>query len=61
MARKSIDILIEPFFFFTNRTGVPQGDELGLIRPNFWSSDSCFFSSSSSAGLILSGGRLIGA
>src|SRR5262249_37601905 len=50
----------DPSFFFTNKTGAPQGEVLGLMNP--WSSNSCncSFSSLSSAGAILYGGKEIG-
>nr|GFB95920.1 hypothetical protein [Tanacetum cinerariifolium] len=31
----------DPSFFLTNRTGAPQGEELGLIKPLSDSSFSC--------------------
>nr|GEY27068.1 hypothetical protein [Tanacetum cinerariifolium] len=34
-------ILNEPSFFLTNKTGAPQGEELGLIKPLSESSCSC--------------------
>ncbi|CAL9075519.1 unnamed protein product [Musa textilis] len=52
---------MDPSFFFTNRTGAPQGDTLGRIKPlskSFWI---CFFNSSNSIGAILYGGLEIGA
>src|SRR5262249_4571893 len=51
----------DPSFFFTNKTGAPQGEVLGLMNP--WSNNSCnySFSSLSSAGAILYGGKEIGA
>lgn len=39
----------EPSFFFTNNTGAPYGDVLGLMNPFANSSSSCFLSSSNSA------------
>nr|GFC75137.1 hypothetical protein [Tanacetum cinerariifolium] len=35
----------DPSFFLTNRTGAPQGEELGLIKPLSDSSFSCFANS----------------
>ncbi|GJY32144.1 hypothetical protein Tco_0415639, partial [Tanacetum coccineum] len=46
----------DPSFFFTNRTGAPQGEELGLMKPLSVSSCSCFVSS-----FILDGANLYGA
>nr|GFC79694.1 hypothetical protein HannXRQ_Chr14g0442131 [Tanacetum cinerariifolium] len=48
-------------FFLTNRTGAPQGEELGLMKP--LSVSSCSFSASSfiSDGANLYGARATGA
>ncbi|GJR17767.1 hypothetical protein Tco_0966294 [Tanacetum coccineum] len=46
----------DPSFFFTNRTGAPQGEELGLMKP--LSVSSCSYSASS---FILDGANLYGA
>ncbi|GJU60999.1 hypothetical protein Tco_1238765 [Tanacetum coccineum] len=43
-------ILKEPFFFLTNNTCAPQGDELGRMKPLSWSSLSCPDNSSISEG-----------
>nr|GFB78997.1 hypothetical protein [Tanacetum cinerariifolium] len=37
----SIHILNDPSFFLTNKTGAPQGEELGLMKPLSESSCSC--------------------
>src|SRR5271154_4369493 len=50
-------ILLEPSFFFTNSTGAPYGDALGLIHCFLMYSSSCFLNSSRSVGLSLIGGR----
>ncbi|GJT00902.1 hypothetical protein Tco_0822071 [Tanacetum coccineum] len=47
-------------FFFTNRTGAPQGEELGLIKPLSVSSYSCSASSFISDGANLYGARATG-
>ena len=48
-------ILIEPSFFFTNNTGAPYGEMLGLIKPLSNNSCNCILSSPNSAGAILYG------
>ncbi|GKE98516.1 hypothetical protein Tco_0021867 [Tanacetum coccineum] len=50
----------DPSFFFTNRTGAPQGEELGLIKPLSVSSYSCSASSFLSNGANLYGARATG-
>nr|GEW32239.1 putative reverse transcriptase domain-containing protein [Tanacetum cinerariifolium] len=50
-----------PSFFLTNRTGAPQGEELGLMKPLSVSSCSCSASSFISDGANLYGARAIGA
>jgi hypothetical protein len=49
-----------PYFFFTNNTGDPQGDTLGLIYPFSNKSCICIFSSISLGVLILYGALDIG-
>ncbi|GKD25074.1 hypothetical protein Tco_1231288, partial [Tanacetum coccineum] len=51
----------DPSFFFTNRTGVPQGEELGLMKPLSVSSCSCSASSFIFDGANLYGARATGA
>ncbi|GKF24428.1 hypothetical protein Tco_0076750 [Tanacetum coccineum] len=50
----------DPSFFFTNKTGAPQGEELGLMKPLFVSSYSCSTSSFISDGANLYGARATG-
>ncbi|GJS39553.1 hypothetical protein Tco_0564596 [Tanacetum coccineum] len=50
----------DPSFFFTNRTGAPQGEELGLMKPLSVSSCSCSASSFILDGANLYGARAIG-
>ncbi|KAL0730327.1 hypothetical protein Bca4012_026420 [Brassica carinata] len=49
-----------PSFFFTNRTGAPQGEELDRMNPFSNRSSNCFFSSANSAGAIRYGALAIG-
>ncbi|KAK4708663.1 hypothetical protein R3W88_029588 [Solanum pinnatisectum] len=51
--RKTTSTLKEPFFFFTNNTGAPHGEILGLMKPLSKRSFNCSFNSLSSAGAIL--------
>ena len=44
--------LNDPSFFFTNNTGAPQGEELGLMNPLSNRSCNCVFSFFNSAGAI---------
>ncbi|KAK4737145.1 hypothetical protein R3W88_000842 [Solanum pinnatisectum] len=53
-------ILRELSFFFTNNTGAPHGEILGLMKPLSRRSFNCSFNSLSSAGAILLGGIEIG-
>ena len=46
-------ILIEPFFFLTNKTGAPRGKMLGLTKPLSNNSCNCIFNSPNYAGAIL--------
>ena len=48
-------ILREPSFFFTNNTGAPHGEILGLMKPLSRRSFNCSFNSFNSAGAILYG------
>ncbi|KAJ0575668.1 hypothetical protein HanIR_Chr05g0215391 [Helianthus annuus] len=52
--------LIEPSFFFTNKTGAPQGETLGLIKPSSNNSCNCSLSSLSSRGAMRYGALEIG-
>ncbi|MFS7897881.1 hypothetical protein Hanom_Chr00s013561g01750971 [Helianthus anomalus] len=52
---------IDPSFFFTKRTGAPQGDELGLIKPFANSSSNWVLNSFISVGANLYGALAIGA
>ena len=45
-------ILIDSSFFFTNNTGAPYGEILGLMKPLSSKSLSCAFKSFNSAGAI---------
>ncbi|KAL0696279.1 hypothetical protein Bca4012_063459 [Brassica carinata] len=49
-----------PSFFFTNRKGAPQGEELDRMNPFSNRSSNCFFSSANSAGAIRYGALAIG-
>ena len=53
-------ILREPSFFFTNNTGAPHGEILGLMKPLSTRSFNCSFNSLSSAGAILLEGTELG-
>ena len=52
--------LIVPSFFFTNKTGAPQGETLGRIYPFSSNSSNCFFNSCNLAGAILYGALEMG-
>nr|GFA77570.1 hypothetical protein [Tanacetum cinerariifolium] len=54
-------ILNEPSFFLTNKTGVSQGEELGLIKPSSKNSCSCSDNSFISDGAKRYGARATGA
>nr|GFB95982.1 hypothetical protein [Tanacetum cinerariifolium] len=54
-------ILNEPSFFLTNKTGAPQGEELGLMKPFSKSSYNCSDNSIISDGAKRYGARAIGA
>nr|GFA06228.1 hypothetical protein [Tanacetum cinerariifolium] len=54
-------ILNEPSFFLTNKTGAPQGEELGLMKPLSESSCSCSDNSIISDGAKRYGARATGA
>nr|GFC35515.1 hypothetical protein [Tanacetum cinerariifolium] len=54
-------ILNEPSFFLTNKTGAPQGEELGLMKPLSESSCSCFDNFFISDGAKRYGARATGA
>ena len=45
-------IFIVPSFFFTNKTGAPHGELLGLIKPLSSNSCNCYFNSFNSVGAI---------
>ncbi|GKF67005.1 hypothetical protein Tco_0193522 [Tanacetum coccineum] len=51
----------DPSFFLTNKTGAPQGEELGLIKPLLDSSCSCSENSFISEGANQYGARATGA
>ncbi|MFS7906864.1 hypothetical protein Hanom_Chr01g00064201 [Helianthus anomalus] len=51
---------IDPSFFFTKRTGAPQGDELGLIKPFASSSSNWVLNSFISVGASLKPGSSSG-
>ena len=52
--------LNDPSFFFTNSTGAPQGEKLGLMNPLSNRSCNCAFSSFNSAGAIRYGAMDMG-
>ncbi|KAI3783393.1 hypothetical protein L1987_42473 [Smallanthus sonchifolius] len=52
---------IEQSFFLMNKTGAPQGDELGLMNPFSNKSSKCFYNSAISVGANLYGASAIGA
>ncbi|GKC85825.1 hypothetical protein Tco_1141542 [Tanacetum coccineum] len=54
-------ILNDPSFFLTNKTGAPQGEELGLMKPLSESSCSCSDNSFILDGASRYGARAIGA
>nr|GFC04615.1 hypothetical protein [Tanacetum cinerariifolium] len=54
-------ILNEPSFFFTNKTGAPQGEERGLMKPLSESSCSCSDNSFISDGAKRYGAQATGA
>ncbi|GKF94029.1 hypothetical protein Tco_0283729, partial [Tanacetum coccineum] len=54
-------ILNDPSFFLTNKTGAPQGEELGLMKPLSESSCSCSNNSFISDGSNRYGARATGA
>ncbi|KAJ0439109.1 hypothetical protein HanHA300_Chr16g0621591 [Helianthus annuus] len=49
-----------PSFFFTNNTGAPHGETLGLMNPRSRSSCNCSFNSFNSNGAIRYGALEIG-
>ncbi|MFS7963364.1 hypothetical protein Hanom_Chr08g00737211 [Helianthus anomalus] len=59
-AWKRLTVFTVPFFFFTNNTGAPQGEELGRTKPFSKRSCSCVDSSSSSVGARRYGARATG-
>ncbi|GKG12753.1 hypothetical protein Tco_0346990 [Tanacetum coccineum] len=54
-------ILNDPSFFLTNKTGAPQGEELGLMNPLSESSCNCSDNSFISDGANRYGARATGA
>ncbi|GJY02615.1 hypothetical protein Tco_0360767 [Tanacetum coccineum] len=54
-------ILNDPSFFLTNKTGAPQGEELGLMNPLLKSSCNCSDNSFISDGASRYGARATGA
>ncbi|MFS7970995.1 hypothetical protein Hanom_Chr09g00827531 [Helianthus anomalus] len=52
---------IDPSFFFTNRIGAPQGEELGWMKPFSSNSSNCVLSSFISVGARRYGARATGA
>ena len=58
--RQSIHILRELSFFLANKTGAPQGEKLGQMKPLSNSSLNCSFNSNNSSCAILYDGIEIG-